>query len=62
MIKHTDKSNLMKKGFILAYGYREMKSIMVGNAGHGSRSRKMTDHILSIHRKQREKTGNRAKA
>lgn len=52
----------MKKGIILAYGSREMKFIMVGNTWHGGRSKKLTDHILSIHRKQREKTGNRAKA
>lgn len=50
--KHHDKNNLMEKGFILAHRCRGIGSIAMGR--HSSRSVRLTGHIVSTVRKQRE--------
>lgn len=51
------KSKGRKKGFILAYSYRGMESMTVGQAWHGNRSRSLDDHIFTPHTASRSKEG-----
>lgn len=49
---HDQNSNLRKKGFILAYGSREIESIMAGKSRLGDWSRKQGNHISPTGRKE----------
>lgn len=51
-IKYHDHRQF-KKEFISADSSKGLESIMAGKAQHGSKSRKMTDYILYVHRKQK---------
>lgn len=51
-IKYQDHRQF-KKEFISANSSKGLESIMAGKAQHGSKSRKMTDYILYVHRKQK---------
>lgn len=46
VIRYYDQCNFWKKEFILAYGFREVESIIAGKAWQiRSRTRKLADHI-----------------
>lgn len=45
----------LKEEFILPYGSRGLESIILGNAWHDGSGGKLANHIVSIHRNQRER-------
>lgn len=49
VIRYHDQKQLKderKKEFILAYGFRTIVSFLVGKACHGSKRKKLADHIF----------------
>lgn len=63
MIKHSDEGNLRKKGFLLTYGCRGIKSIIAEKAQPresmiaGGKSWLTTVHPLTGNRKREHKLG-----
>lgn len=53
VLKHREWKQL-KKGFILSYSSGGIEFIISGKVCSGGVGRKLTAHITSVHRKQRE--------
>ena len=61
MTMMINKNNLKKKRFILAYGFREIESLMTGRNNIVTGARTWSITLSYSHRKSKERTKNEAK-